>query len=89
MELIILSERSQFQQFSYDYFRADPLDDANNVLKWLISNVEGDQIEEVTDEMLDKLVAGDQPGITSVFCKYALRRNASIHKYYEYFYDEK
>ena len=52
-----------------NYIRIDPLDNANNVLKWLISNVEGDHIEEVTDEMLDKLVSGDHPGVASVFCK--------------------
>ena len=45
------------------------LDDANEVLKWLIANVEGDHIEDVTDEMLAKLVSGDQPGVATAFCK--------------------
>ena len=45
------------------------LDDANEVLKWLIANVEGDHIEDVTDEMLAKLVSGDQPGLATAFCK--------------------
>ena len=32
--------------------------------------MEGDHIEDVTDEMLDKLVAGDHPGISSTFGEY-------------------
>jgi hypothetical protein len=58
------------------------LDDANEVLKWLIANVEGDHIEDVTDEMLAKLVSGDQPGVATafsdhqdiavLFCKYII-----------------
>ena len=56
-------------EFLFKYIGADSLDNANDVLKWLISNVEGDQIEEVTDEMLGKLVSGDHPGVASVFCK--------------------
>ena len=55
---------------------------SSNILKWILKQVDGDEIEEVTDEMLDKLVAGDQPGISNVFCKYQLKRIASTRKYY-------
>ena len=48
---------------------SDSLDDASEVSKWLISQVEGDHIEDITDEMLDKLVSGDHPGVSSTFCK--------------------
>ena len=48
---------------------AAELDNTGEILKWLIANVDGDHIEEVTDEMLEKLVSGDHPGIASIFCK--------------------
>ena len=53
----------------YNHINIGSLDDANEVLKWLIANVEGDHIEDVTDEMLAKLVSGDQPGVATAFCK--------------------
>ena len=55
--------------FIYNHINIGSLDDANEVLKWLIANVEGDHIEDVTDEMLAKLVSGDQPGVATAFCK--------------------
>ena len=58
---------------------SDSLDDANEVSKWLISQVEGDHIEDVTDEMLDKLVSGDNPGVSSTFCKYRFFMLISVH----------
>ena len=53
----------------YNNINIGSLGDANEVLKWLIANVEGDHIEDVTDEMLAKLVSGDQPGVATAFCK--------------------
>ena len=53
----------------YNHINIGSLDDANEVLKWLIANVEGYHIEDVTDEMLAKLVSGDQPGVATAFCK--------------------
>ena len=55
--------------YIYNHINIGSLDDANEVLKWLIANVEGDHIEDVTDEMLAKLVSGDQPGVATAFCK--------------------
>ena len=48
----------------------DSLDDATAVSKWLIEHVEGDHIEDVTEEMLDKLVSGDHVGVSKAFCTY-------------------
>ena len=49
--------------------QSESLNNARDILDWLVAHVEGDQIEEVTDEMLDKLVAGKQPGLDPLFCK--------------------
>ena len=57
------------KRYTYNHINIGSLDDANEVLKWLIANVEGDHIEDVTDEMLAKLVSGDQPGVATAFCK--------------------
>ncbi len=57
--------------------RADSLDSAEAVLKWLTDQVDGDEIEDVTDEMLDKLVNGDLEGTGTVFCKFYLSRLTS------------
>lgn len=32
------------------------LEDEDDILKWLLSQLENDEIEDVTDEMLDKLI---------------------------------
>lgn len=32
------------------------LEDEDEILKWLLSQLENDEIEDVTDEMLDKLI---------------------------------
>ena len=42
---------------------------SSNILKWILKQVDGDEIEEVTDEMLDKLVNGELDGKGSIFCK--------------------
>ena len=39
-----------------------------NVLDWLIEQRENDEIEEVTDEILDKLIEKHQ-ALIAVFCK--------------------
>ena len=57
-------------KFWFECINADSLDNANEVLKWLIGNVEGDHIEDVTDEMLTMLVSGDHPGVSKAFCTY-------------------
>ena len=41
----------------------------DEVLDWLVSQVEGDEIEEVTDEMLDKLIEKAEH-LAVLFCKY-------------------
>ena len=48
---------------------------SSNILKWILKQVDGDEIEEVTDEMLDKLVNGELDGKGSIFCKLFLKKN--------------
>ena len=40
---------------------------ASQTLEWIIEQIEGDAIEDVNDEMLQKLVSGDLTG--SGFCE--------------------
>ena len=47
----------------------EPLDSAEGVLGWLVQQVEGDEIEDVTDEMLQKILGGDH-GTAIIFCEY-------------------
>lgn len=39
------------------------------LLKWLFHHVEEEEIAEVTDEMLDKLIASE-PYLAVLFCEY-------------------
>ena len=42
-----------------------------DVLDWLVEQRDNDEIEEVTDEILDKLIEGHQ-ALIAVFCKHIL-----------------
>jgi hypothetical protein len=44
------------------------LSDEEDVLKWLVHNVESDEIEDVTDEMLDSLIRR-VPHLAVLFCE--------------------
>lgn len=44
------------------------LTDEDEILHWLLGQLESDEIEDVTDEMLDKLVKGGKT-IAVLFCK--------------------
>jgi hypothetical protein len=46
---------------------SEPVISASKTLDWLLEQIEGDSIEDVTDEMLDKLVSGHLAG--DGFCK--------------------
>ena len=50
------------------YSETDESPDA--ILKWIFKQVDGDEIEDVTDEMLDMLVNGDLDGAGTIYCKY-------------------
>ncbi len=39
------------------------------ILDWFVQQLEGDEIEDVTAEMLNKIIAGQQGGIAALFCK--------------------
>ena len=46
----------------------EPVNSASKTLEWLMEQIEGDSIEDVTDEMLDKLVSGHLAG--NGYCKF-------------------
>ena len=47
------------------------LNDEDQVLSWLLHQLGADEIEEVTDEMLDQLIAS-HPYVAALFCKSTL-----------------
>lgn len=47
------------------------LENEDEILEWLVGQLEKDEIEDVTDEMLDKLIK-DGKTIAVLFCKYYL-----------------
>lgn len=46
----------------------DDLEDEEEILQWLLSQLEKDEIEDVTDEMLDKLIK-EGKAVAVLFCK--------------------
>lgn len=44
------------------------LEDEDDILQWLIEQLEKDEIEDVTDEMLDKLIS-ESKFLAVLFCK--------------------
>lgn len=46
------------------------LEDEEEILKWLLSQLENDEIEDVTDEMLDKLIKEGNEMLV-LFCEFA------------------
>lgn len=47
------------------------LEDEDEILKWLLSQLENDEIEDVTDEMLDKLIKEGNEMLV-LFCKFII-----------------
>lgn len=45
------------------------LENEDEILEWLVSQLESDEIEDVTDEMLDKLIK-DGKTVAVLFCEY-------------------
>ena len=45
-----------------DFDSAEDFDVAEDILKWFTEQVAADEIENVTDEMLERIVSGDAPG---------------------------
>lgn len=45
------------------------LEEEDEFLEWLVEQLEKDEIEDVTDEMLDKLIA-EGKNLAVLFCKY-------------------
>ena len=42
---------------------------AGAILKWVFKQLDGDEIEDVTDEILDKLVNGELEPAEAIYCK--------------------
>ena len=42
---------------------------AGAILKWVFKQLDGDEIEDVTDEILDKLVNGELEPAGTIYCK--------------------
>lgn len=47
----------------------DDLSDEEEILQWLLSQLEKDEIEDVTDEMLDKLIK-EGKSVAVLFCEW-------------------
>lgn len=54
--------------FKFSWFSGD-LKNEEKVLEWLIHQVESDEIEDVTDEMLDMLIQRSKH-LAVLFCKF-------------------
>ena len=54
--------------FFFCFFSGD-LKNEEKVLDWLIHQVESDEIEDVTDEMLDMLIE-KSPSLAAFFCEF-------------------
>jgi hypothetical protein len=57
---------SIFNQSSIEFYLGD-LKNEESVLAWLTHQVESDEIEDVTDEMLDMLIE-KSPSLAAFFC---------------------
>ena len=42
---------------------------SQSMMNWVLKQVDGDEIEDVTDEMLDKLVSGELDREDTIYCK--------------------
>ena len=52
------------------FFKFTELDEsAGAILKWVFKQLDGDEIEDVTDEILDKLVNGELEPAEAIYCK--------------------
>lgn len=49
---------------------AGDIENEDEILEWLLSQLEKDEIEDVTDEMLDRLIK-DGKTLAVLFCKFA------------------
>ena len=61
-----LQPRYIFAHF-YSIFKKGDLKNEESVLAWLAHQVESDEIEDVTDEMLDMLIE-KSPNLAAFFC---------------------
>lgn len=63
------------------------LENEDEILKWLVSQQEKDEIEDVTDEMLDKLVKEGRT-LAVLFCKFSINSMFNpFLSHFEYLFD--
>lgn len=60
------------------------LENEDEILEWLVSQLESDEIEDVTDEMLDKMIKEGKT-LAVLFCKYCQGRSI-LYLYLELLY---
>lgn len=51
------------------FLAAGDLENEEEILEWLVDQLEKDEIEDVTDEMLDRLIK-DGKTVAVLFCKH-------------------
>ena len=51
------------------FLYSEPDESPQAILKWIFKQVDGDEIEDITDEMLDMLVNGDLDGVGTIYCE--------------------
>ena len=71
-------ELSDFKHYPYEFYSGD-LTNEDEVLKWLTHQAESDEIEDVTDEMLDKLIA-EKKHLAVLFCELVSSTTSSKQK---------
>ena len=50
------------------FYLSGDLENEDEILEWLVAQLEKDEIEDVTDEMLDRLIKEDKT-LAVLFCK--------------------
>lgn len=61
-----------FEKEEANFYDGDLMDE-DEILHWLLEQIEKDEIEDVTDEMLDKLVKEGQT-MAVLFCEYYCKK---------------
>lgn len=82
-KLVKISDPQQADEFGLDdelprivYFEngiptlfKEPFDDADDILRWFLEQLHGDEIEDVNEDMLRRILKGEQGGTGVIFCK--------------------
>lgn len=69
MKLFSNTKLTLYYEIYTCYTLSGDLENEEEILEWLVGQLEKDEIEDVTDEMLDKLIK-DGKTVAVLFCKY-------------------